>query len=174
MAELIDAARPRTLTIWADADSLPREARAMLGRRAATAKPGRPVKVIFVANRRIPLPTGPNINATIVDSSNSSGTDGHILVAAQSGDIIVTRDIPLAASALDAGLQALNDRGERWNRDSLRERLSLRDHMTTLRQQGLADSLSKTRTYGPKDLKAFAAALDQAIQAHFSAVAGKQ
>jgi uncharacterized protein len=83
--------------------------------------------------------------------------------AAKPGDILVTRDIPLAARALAAGIIAMNDRGALWTEGGLRERLSLRDHMASLRELGIAPASARGRNFGPKEAKAFADALDKAI-----------
>ncbi len=168
------------MTIWADADSLPREARALIGRRAGSSPGGEPLRAVFVSNRPVPLPPGKSLEAIIVGKAAASaqaaapaqsGTgapqasaDDYIMAAARPGDIVVTRDIPLAARALAAGLSAINDRGTVWTPDSVRERASLRDRMAELRDLGLAPSLSSGRSYGPKEAKAFADALDKAIR----------
>lgn len=168
------------MTIWADADSLPREVRELITRRAGGSTP--PMRAVFVANRKIPLPPGGNVTAVIVGSAGASpapaamaaareaedslephDADSYILGRAALGDILVTRDIPLAARALGAGVIALNDRGELWTLDTVRERLSLRDHAAALRDAGLAVPLPKGRTFGPRDRNAFANALDRAI-----------
>jgi len=171
------------VTIWIDADSLPREARQIVGRRAGGSGQGDPIRAVFVANRNLALPAGRNLAAVIVgpaaanrpvsdaasDAAAGDGpvdagdTDDHIMRSAVPGDIVVTRDIPLAARAIGAGLVALNDRGDLWTADTVRERLSLRDHAAALRQMGAAEPSPRARTYGPRDVKAFADALDRAI-----------
>ena len=152
------------MTIWIDADSLPREARAIIGRRASRSSASLPLKAIFVANRTIPLPPGNNISALIVPPGEGSADD-RLLAEAKPGDMIITRDIPLASRAVEAGITTLNDRGEVWTAGTIRERLSIRDHMAALREAGLAAGLDKVRSYGPRDTKAFADALDRAITA---------
>lgn len=150
------------MTIWIDADSLPREARALVGRRASRATPSRPLQAVFVANRTIPLPPGDNIRAMVVPPGEGNA-DEKMLAEAMPGDIVITRDIPLASRAVAAGIICLNDRGEVWTADTIRERLSVRDHMAALREAGLAAGLDKARSYGPKETRAFADALDRAI-----------
>lgn len=98
-----------------------------------------------------------------------SSADDYIVSSAEQGDILITRDIPLAARALERGIVVINDRGALWTVDSVRERLSLRDHMTALRELGVAPPPAARRGFGPKELKAFADALDRAIQAAISA-----
>ena len=147
------------MTIWADADSLPREARELIARRC---KPGGPAAV-FVANRPVPLPPGPSLTALVVGAADGAA-DGYIMDNARRGDLVVTRDIPLAARLVDAGIVAINDRGDIWNDGTVRERLSARDHAAALRDAGLAPPLSRGRTYGQKERAAFAAALDKALR----------
>ena len=152
------------MTIWIDADSLPREAKSIIGRRASRSSDTLPLKAVFVANRTIPLPPGNNISTLIVPPGDGSADD-RLLAEAKPGDMIITRDIPLASRAVEAGITTLNDRGEVWTTGTIRERLSVRDHMAALREAGLAAGLDKTRSYGPRETKAFADALDRAITA---------
>jgi uncharacterized protein YaiI (UPF0178 family) len=203
------------VTIWADADSLPKEVRELIARRAA--QPGACIRAVFVANRKIPLPPGANLAAVIVGRAGSTAlkaslkaalkaaeapdktpvatgdggqdaapglapaaepdgvplaergkeqaedADSYILAKAAAGDIVVTRDIPLASRAIGRGLIALNDRGELWTADTVRERLSIRDHAEALRLAGLAPELNRGRLFGPKERGAFANALDKAL-----------
>jgi len=133
----------------------------------------------------LPLPPGKNLQAVIVgkaaaqagglstqperDTLERDTADDYIIASAAPGDILVTRDIPLAARALERGLVALNDRGVIWTADSARERASVRDHMAALRELGVAPPLPKGRLFDRKDLKAFADALDKAIRAAMNA-----
>jgi len=177
------------VTLWADADSLPREVKDLIGRRAGSSGGNLPIRAVFVANRPMPLPPGKNLQAVIVGPAGASArpgsspvssppngfsgatqmvpdnADDYIMSAAIPGDILVTRDIPLAARALAKGVVALNDRGDLWTADGLRERLSVRDHMAALRELGVAPPSPKSRGFGPKEIKAFADALDKAIRA---------
>lgn len=151
------------MTIWADADSLPREARELIGRRAAASKPSFPIAAVFVANRAIPLPPGLQVSSVITDGTVSGSADEYIEAHAVPGDIVVTRDLPLAERMVAKAVTALNDRGDAWTDDDIRERRSVRDHMAELRDLGLAPAVAKGRTYGPKEVKAFADALSAAL-----------
>ncbi len=145
------------MTIWGDADSLPVRVRELCARRSGigTCEIG----VIFVSARKIPLPPGKLVSARLVSGESA---DDHIISAAKPLDIIITRDIPLAKRALDAGLIALNDRGTIWTQDTIRERLSVRDFMASARDAGLAE-MSRATTFGKKEENAFANALDKAL-----------
>lgn len=169
------------MTLWADADSLPREVKELIGRRAGSSGVDFPIRAVFVANRPMPLPPGKNLQAVIVGpagatakqaqpsadvpAANCENADDYILSAARPGDVLVTRDIPLAARAIEKGVTALNDRGDLWTADAVRERASLRDHMAALRELGVAPPSPKNRNFGPKEIRAFAGALDKALRA---------
>lgn len=72
---------------------------------------------------------------------------------------MITADIPLASEVLAKGAAALNPRGERYSEATIRERLTMRDFMDTLRASGIQtggpDALS------PRDRQHFAAELDK-------------
>jgi hypothetical protein len=75
------------MTVWADADSLPREVKNLIARRASSpqgggspqdSSPGRGVtRAVFVANRPMALPPGSNLIAVTVGPAGASkGPDG--------------------------------------------------------------------------------------------------
>jgi len=85
--------------------------------------------------------------------------DNEIVRLCQPGDLVITADIPLAAEVLEKGGAALNPRGERYSDATIRERLTLRDFMDTMRSSGI-------QTGGPgglsqRDRQQFAAELDK-------------
>nr|WP_255349332.1 MULTISPECIES: DUF188 domain-containing protein [unclassified Thioalkalivibrio] len=75
------------------------------------------------------------------------------------GGVTITADIPLAAEVIEKGGQALNPRGELYTRDNIRERLSMRDFMDTLRSSGV--ETGGPAAMGPRDRQAFGNALDR-------------
>jgi uncharacterized protein YaiI (UPF0178 family) len=54
----------------------------------------------------------------------------------ESGDLVITSDIPLAADVLANNCYALTPRGERYTQNNIQARLSMRDFMDTLRGSG--------------------------------------
>ncbi len=85
--------------------------------------------------------------------------DNEIVRQCAAGDLVITADIPLAAEVLAKGGAALNPRGERYSEATIRERLTMRDFMETLRASGVQtggpDSLSQ------RDRQQFAAELEK-------------
>lgn len=153
------------MTIWADADSLPAPVRDLIVRRTRNrsdpAEKSGESRAVFVANRPLPVPPGADL--IVVDDAGADAVDERILALAVPGDLAVTRDIPFAARLVGAGVTVINDRGDTWTEDNIRERLAQRDFMADLRAAGLAD-MRRSRMYGPRELRAFADALDRALQ----------
>jgi hypothetical protein len=96
--------------------------------------------------------------------SGSDVADNEIVERLESGDLIITADIPLAAQVVEKGGYALNPRGELYSEENIRERLNIRDFMDSLRSSGIEtggpDSLSRN------DRNRFASQLDKILQQH--------
>ena len=92
-------------------------------------------------------------------SSGLDVADDWIAEHVKEEDLVITADIPLAAEVLEKGAAALNPRGERYSPATIREKLTMRDFMDTLRASGVQtggpDSLSQ------RDRQQFAAELDK-------------
>lgn len=85
--------------------------------------------------------------------------DNEIVRQCEAGDLVITADIPLAAEVLEKGAAALNPRGERYSDATIRERLTMRDFMDTLRASGV--QTGGPNTLSPRDRQHFAAELDK-------------
>jgi uncharacterized protein YaiI (UPF0178 family) len=145
------------LTIFVDADSCPKPAREMLVRAAKR----RPLIVVFVANRPIPLELGPGIVMELCPSGEGSA-DNRIVELARKGDMVITRDIPLASRLVEKEILVLDDRGRVFTQDNIRECLSLRDFAVGLAESGLG--IRGAASYGRKELKAFADSFDRELR----------
>ena len=144
------------MTIWVDADSCPARVREVICR--AAGRTG--TEAVFVANRIIPIPKGPRIGS-VRTGAEEDAADRYIVDHAEAGDLGITRDIPLAASLLGTGCVVLNPLGMVFDDDSIRERLSIREVMKEMRNAGIA--AEGERSFGPKQLKAFADAFDREL-----------
>lgn len=143
--------------VWVDGDSCPRELRDFLLRSADK----RGFDLIFVGNR--PLGIKEEGRVGVVRVAKGEGmADTYILEHIDPGtDLVVTRDIPLAAELVERGVAVLNDRGTVYEQENVHARLRERDLKAELRGQGLIQE--GRRTYGPKEIRAFAAAFDRMI-----------
>jgi len=144
------------MKIWVDADACPAVIKEILFR--AARRTG--VPVTLVANHPLRTPPSPLIDSLQV-GAGFDVADNEIVRRLNPGDLVVTADIPLAAEVIDKGGQALNPRGELYTPDNIRERLSMRDFMDTLRSSGV--DTGGPSALGPADRQAFANQLDRLL-----------
>ncbi len=142
------------MQIWVDADACPKAVKEILFR--AAERVGIPLTLI--ANQDIPIPPSRFIRALRV-APGFDRADNEIVRRLDPGDLVITADIPLAAEVIAKGGDALNPRGERYMPDNIRERLTMRDFMDTLRGSGIATG--GPDPFGPRDRQSFANALDR-------------
>ena len=142
------------MVIWVDADACPNVIKEILFRAADRTQ----TSVTLVANQNIRVPPSRFIRSVRV-AAGFDVADNEIVRLCEAGDLVITADIPLAAEVIAKGGQALNPRGERYTEATIRERLTMRDFMDTLRASGIQtggpDSLSQ------RDRQQFAAQLDK-------------
>jgi uncharacterized protein len=146
------------MQIWVDADACPKVIREILFRAAERVK----VPVILVANSAVQAPRSRWVR-TLQVSAGFDVADNEIVRRLETGDLVITADIPLAWEVLEKGGHALNPRGERYTRDTIRERLGMRDFMETLRASGV--NTGGPATLSQKDRQAFANQLDRFLSA---------
>ena len=145
------------MIIWVDADAAPRDVKDIVYRAAQRLE----IRAVLVANRRLATPlNNPHVSAICVEGGPDEA-DRHIAEHAATGDIAVTADIPLAAILVDKGIVVIDPRGEVFDAENIRERLSIRDFMDSLRGAGVDSAGS--RPYGEREKRAFAGALDRAL-----------
>jgi hypothetical protein len=84
--------------------------------------------------------------------------DDTIAEKVQAGDIVITSDIPLAAQVLEKKALVITVRGERYTRENIKARLTMRDFMETMRASGIQSGGQST--LNQTDRQVFANALD--------------
>lgn len=144
------------MKIWVDADACPGVIKEILFR--AAQRTG--LELTLVANHALRTPPAPNIKAIQV-ASGFDVADSEIVRRVETGDLVVTADIPLAAEVIEAGGHALSPRGELFTADTIKAKLTMRDFMETMRASGVD-------TGGPPalnqaDRQKFANQLDQLL-----------
>lgn len=144
--------------IWVDADACPKVIRDILFRAAERVG----IQVTLVANQSIPVPPSKFIRSIRV-AAGFDVADNHIVQQVQSGDLVITADIPLAAEVVAKGALALNPRGELYTEENIRECLNMRDFMETLRNSGV--DTGGAAAFSQADRKAFANRLDRLLAA---------
>jgi len=143
--------------IWIDADAAPRDVKEIVFRAARRLQ----VEAVQVANQWLTAPPGNPFVATVRVEGGPDVADRYIAEHAESGDVAITADIPLASRLVESQVLVIDPRGEEYSEENVGERLAVRDFMDSLRGAGI--ETGGPRPYGPKDKQAFAAALDRVL-----------
>jgi uncharacterized protein len=146
------------MRIWVDADACPGVIKEVLFR--AAQRTGIPLTL--VANQPVRVPKSKLITAIRV-APGFDVADNEIVRRAEPGDLVITSDIPLAAEVLEKGAHALNPRGELYSTETIKQKLTMRDFMDTMRGSGI--HTGGPAALGQVERKAFSDALDRFLTA---------
>ena len=144
------------MQIWVDADACPAVIKDILYRVAERTQ----IQVTLVANQLLRVPGSKFIRSVQVPSG-ADVADAEIVERVNSGDIVVTGDIPLAALVLDKGGLPLNPRGEWYTKDTIAQQLTMRAFMEELRGSGV--DTGGPAAFSQADRQNFANALDRQL-----------
>lgn len=144
------------MKIWVDADACPLVVKEILYRAANRTQ----VPLILIANQMLRVPPSPWITAVQVPGGFDVA-DQRIVKEAQSGDLIITADVPLAAQAIAKGAIVIDPRGELLNASNIQERLAVRNFLDSLRSSGV--DTGGPAAFSDADRKAFANQLDRLL-----------
>ena len=144
------------MKIWVDADACPVVIKEILFRAANRTQ----IATVLVANHVMKIPSSPYISFLQV-TQGFDVADDEIVTRLNTGDLVITGDIPLASDVIAKGGVALNPRGDLYTTANIKARLTMRDFMDTLRSSGV-------ETGGPpalnqRDRQNFANALDKLL-----------
>ncbi len=142
------------MQIWVDADACPNVIKEILFRAADRTQ----TPVILVANQPLHTPASRFITSIQV-AGGFDVADNEIVKRLQADDLVITADIPLAAEVVEKGGHAINPRGERYTKDNIKQRLTMRDFMDQLRGSGIDTGGPPALNQG--DRQAFANQLDR-------------
>ena len=145
------------MRIWIDADAAPREVKELVFRAAARLK----MPVVLVANQPIWVPPGNSLFSCITVRDGANIADKYIVDHAESGDLAITADIPLAAQLVDKQVFVIDPRGELYDDRNVAGRLAGRNLFDAARGAGM--EFSGPAPYSPKDRIAFASTLDRIL-----------
>jgi uncharacterized protein YaiI (UPF0178 family) len=142
--------------IWVDADACPGVIKDMLFRVADRTQ----IPVTLVANRHLRTPPSRFIKSIVVPAGFDVA-DKEIVKLAQTGDLVITADIPLAAEVVANGVAVLNPRGEMYTADNIQQHLTMRNFMEDLRGSGV--ETGGPAAFSQADGRAFARQLDRFV-----------
>ncbi len=147
------------MQIWVDADACPKVVKEILFRAAERKQ----VRVTLVANQYLATSPSSLIKAVQVEQGFDVA-DSYIVSKMETGDLVVTQDIPLASEVIDKKGIAINPRGELYTPENIRQRLSMRDFMETLRNSGV--DTGGPAAFSQTDRQTFANQLDRFLAKH--------
>ena len=144
------------MQIFVDADACPvkEEAAKVAARHGLT--------IHFVSNSHMRLPLGDNVKRVVV-AEGADGADNWIAEQSQTGDVVITADIPLASRAIKQGAMVIAHNGKPFSADSIGMALAMRDLMSHLRETG--DIRGNNPVFTPSDRSRFLQGLENIIQA---------
>lgn len=141
------------MNVWVDADACPVVIKEIIFRAAKRTN----VMTILVANQPLAVPQAACIR-TLQVPTTPDAADQAIIDRVNSCDLVVTADIPLAASVVRKGAQALSPRGILFDQETIGVHLAMRDFFTDLRNAGTSTGGPATLTLA--DRQNFANGLD--------------
>ena len=145
------------MILWVDADATPRPVREIIFRASQRLE----LETVLVANHRIGIPANSEHIRFVLVEHGLDVADHHLVSNAMAGDVAVTADIPLAAEVVENGVHVISPRGEVFDKENVRERLSIRDFMDSLRGTGI--ETGGPRPFGSRERQTFGAALDRTL-----------
>ncbi len=144
------------MRIWVDADACPVVVKEILYRAAVRAR----IPLTLVANRMLRVPPSPWIRALQVPGGFDVA-DQRIALEAHDGDLVITADVPLAAQVIAKGATVIDPRGELLTDANIRERLTMRNFMESLRGSGV--ETGGPAAFSRADRQAFANQIDRLL-----------
>lgn len=146
--------------IWVDADSFPKAARNF----AVESSKSNEIPIFFVANHEIKNQNEYAGFEMHVVEKTPGAADDFICENAGQNDIVLTRDLPFASRLVEKKITVMNDRGTKFTKDNIEDRLREREFSLNLSAIGLGGG--KENYYGEKELKKFSSELLREIQDH--------
>ena len=122
----------KQLKIWIDADACPVVIKEILFKAADRTQ----TEITLVANHAMHLPPSRYLSFIQV-GAGFDVADNEIVKRINTGDLVITSDIPLADEVITKGGLALSPRGELFSKDNIKSKLSMRDFMDVIRSSGV-------------------------------------
>ena len=117
------------------------------------------IRAVFAANR--PIPGLPKTAVMELCPQGEGEADKRIAALAKPGDLVLTRDLPLAEKLVEGGIAVMDDRGRVFTRENIREYRSVRDFLVGLAENGL--DIERIPSYGRNELNDLANSLDREL-----------
>jgi uncharacterized protein len=144
------------MTLWIDADACPKIVKEFLFKAAVRLN----MRTVLVANSGMFLPRSPLFRMQVV-GREIDAADHYIRDNSAPDDLVITADIPLAASLVDKQVTVIDPRGTVYTPGNVKEALATRNLMQDLRESGLQQG--GPPPLGSNDKVRFANAFDREV-----------
>jgi len=122
------------------------------------------IPTIVIANKKITVGNSSHIQYIIVDQG-ADEADHLIVEMAETGDLVITADIPLADRIISKNAHAIDHRGELYSKENIKQYLAMRDLMESIRESG--EMTGGPKPFGTKDAHAFANQLNAFLTRYY-------
>ena len=122
------------------------------------------IPTTVIANKRVSIGQADEIEYVVVDQG-ADVADHEIVERCQSGDLIITADIPLADRVIAKGAHAIDHRGELYTTENIKQYLAIRNLMESIRESG--EMTKGPKAFGNKDAHAFANQFNAFLAKHY-------
>ncbi|HAN79833.1 MAG: DUF188 domain-containing protein [Gammaproteobacteria bacterium] len=154
MAPEINVKITERFIIWVDADACPRPVKTLIYRASDRLN----IPVVLVANGFLQKPPHPLVSIVQV-SKGFDVADNVILESMNSGDLVITQDVPLASEVVARGGYGLNPRGSWYDKESVESYLRRRNEREEMREAGLVRG--GPQPFSQRNTQQFARVFDQ-------------
>lgn len=151
------------LSIGVDADSIHSRIKEILFKTSES----KGIKIVFVSDR--PLKDVQSVRdkyklkvSNVVVKTGENSADNWIYEHSDEFFLVVTHDIPLSERVIDKGVLVIDERGNKLNKDNIREALSIRNVMNTMRDYNLYEKKGRN-PIRDKDVKKFSDSLNEIV-----------
>ena len=142
------------MKIYVDADACPVAAKEVLYKVSERFN----ITLVFIANQFMRLPKSILVEFILADEGPDEA-DNRIVELMESGDLVITSDIPLADRAIKKNGDVLDPRGVVMDKENIGSKLATRNLMEELRNNGM--QTGGPSSYSKKDRQEFANQLDK-------------
>lgn len=137
------------LNLYVDADAFPNLLKPILLRAIERLQ----IQTFVISNKQVNIGKSKLISYLIVDAG-ADEADHKIVEMLESGDLVITADIPLADRVITKDAHAIDHRGELYSKENIKQYLAMRNLMDKIRESG--EITRGPKPFGTKDAHLFA------------------
>jgi len=145
-----------SITLFLDGDAFPNILKPILFRAIERNN----LQTVVVSNKKIDIGKSANVQYIVVDLG-ADEADNWIVENVDEGDLVITADIPLADRVIAKNAYAIDQRGELFDEDNIKQYLAMRNLMQEIRDNG--GDTKGPAAFAKKDAHGFANQLNKIL-----------